>query len=343
MKTNNLAIRAWYISTTRILELLDDTTPFEIQRALESPNFYQGRAILANTLGPTLLEYLKRARVSPIQQLALDGGLRAGVPFTYQGHFYGKGFGMSNKSNQLSLAEDLGDIVPGKRLIVEFSKGGLLTDTAYSRLGGSTNLFAFCSIAEITDKTVRAVPYVIGDLVEVANESIDLRFQDRLRLHVSNVEQFSGIDFSWNPTARQFQSLKNVTEHDVKGLFCRLLGEIDVPKDWGGEECDIFTSNLSVDGRRHSAAFLLKGPARFHEMKMTDCGKNGDQIYRLFNCPAEVFVVQHCHKISPAVRRTVEAFALSRYSLNARYMIIDGYDTARILRSHGIIPAEPQR
>jgi hypothetical protein len=123
----------------------------------------------------------------------------------------------------------------------------------------------------------------------------------------------------------------------VKELFCYLLGEAAVPKDWGGEECDIFSSNLSVDGKRYSAAFLLKGPAKFHEMTMADCGKNGDPIYRLFNTPADVFVVQHCHKITPAVRKTVEAYALSQYARTSRYTLIDGYDTARILHSNGIL------
>ena len=86
-----------------------------------------------------------------------------------------------------------------------------------------------------------------------------------------------------------------------------------------------------------SAAFLLKGPARFHEMTLADCGKNGDQIYRLFNTPADVFVVQHCHKITPAVRKTVEAFALSNYSRTCRFTLIDGYDTARILHAKGML------
>ena len=116
-----------------------------------------------------------------------------------------------------------------------------------------------------------------------------------------------------------------------------LLGETVIPKDWGGEECDIFSSNLSVDGKRYSAAFLLKGPAKFHEMTLADCGKNADQIYRLFNTPADVFIVQHCHKITPSVRKTVEAFALAQYSRSCMFTFIDGYDTARILHSNGLL------
>lgn len=159
-----------------------------------------------------------------------------------------------------------------------------------------------------------------------------------LRLPIQSIDQFKNIDFTWTPSSQQFQQLKSISERTVKEVFCSLLSEFEPPSDWGGEECDIFTSNLSIDGERHTAAFLLKGPARFHEMTLADCGKNGDQIYRLYNTGADICVLQHCHRVSPAVRKTMEAFALSQYSRNRRYAIIDGYDTARILRHLGMLP-----
>jgi hypothetical protein len=184
---------------------------------------------------------------------------------------------------------------------------------------------------------LESVPYVIGDLIVRPLSGFDLLHMDSLHLPVQNIDQFKNIDFHWSPSTKKFNQLKEIPEQQVKELFCRLLGEAVVPKDWGGEECDIFSSNLSVDGKKCIAAFLLKGPAKFHEMTMVDCGKNGDQIYRLFNTPADVFVIQHCHTITTAVRKTVEAFTLAQYSRSCRYTIIDGYDTARILHSNGIL------
>ncbi len=71
-----------------------------------------------------------------------------------------------------------------------------------------------------------------------------------------------------------------------------------------------------------------------------DLGKNGDQLYRLFNIPTDIYIVQHCHTISPAVRKTVEAFALQRsLTVACRYVIMDGYETARLLRAAGTWPA----
>lgn len=336
--TQNLAVRSWYVSTQRLLELMDaQKLPAQIVQALHAPNPQASRVILANYLSPQLLDFLRAEGVLPFYRLAAEGRLCPGVRFTYQGHFYGKGFGASNRTPHVSLSENVSDILPGKKLILEFSKSGIVTDTAYTRLSGSTNLFAFCSVVEVKEDLIRAVPYIVGDLIECNKSGVGLKLIDYLRLSVQRIDQFKQADFSWTPSKTVFNSLKDIPEQRVKELFCSLLGETDTPKDWGGEECDIFSSKLSVDGKKYSAAFLLKGPAKFHEMTMADCGKNGDQIYRLFNTPADVFIVQHCHKISPAVRKTVEAFALSPYSRSCMYTFIDGYDTACILHSNGIL------
>lgn len=335
---SNTSIRAWYVSIPRLLELLVvDKLPPYIQSSLRSPDIASSKVILANMLGPQLLDYLRKEKIYPFYRLVSEGRLTLGVRFTYQGHFYGKGFGASNRSPHVSLSENVNEIIPGKKLLIEFSKSGLVTDTAYTRLGGSTNLFAFCSVTEINDEFVRAVPYLIGDLVEKTGSGIDLKLSDCLRLYPHDIDQFNDVDFQWTPSRKEFNKLRDISEKQVKEIFCELLSEFEVPKDWGGEESDIFSSNLSVEGKRYSAAFLLKGPAKFHEMTMADCGKNGDQIYRLFNTPSNVFVLQHCHKISPAVRKTMEAFALSQYSRTCMYVIIDGYDTARILHPQGVI------
>jgi hypothetical protein len=292
--------------------------------------------LMANALGPQLLEFLQADGTLPLYRLIAEDRLKPGVRFTHQGRFCGKGFGRSNRTAHVHLSADVAEILPGRRLLIEFSKSGIVTDTAYTRLSGSTNLFTFSSVIEVDNNFIRAVPYAIGDLVD-SGSGLGLRFVDGLRLPISDIDNFSATDFLWAPSPAEFRRLKNVSEKTVKSLICRLLGETDVPKDWGGEEADIFSSNLIVAGKRLVAAFLLKGPAQFHEMTMADCGKNGDQIYRLFNTPADVFVIQHCHKISPAVRKTVEAYALSHYSRRCRYTLIDGYDTARILHSHGLL------
>lgn len=84
-------------------------------------------------------------------------------------------------------------------------------------------------------------------------------------------------------------------------------------------------------------SFLLEGPERFHPMKPTDLVKNSDQLYRLPNIPARIYVVQHYHTIGAAIRKQAETFALAR-SFVAPFQIVfmDGITTAHLLRAHDL-------
>jgi hypothetical protein len=75
-------------------------------------------------------------------------------------------------------------------------------------------------------------------------------------------------------------------------------------------------------------------------MDVKALGKNGDQIDRLFTEPAELLILQHCHQIKPAVVGMMDAYAHDARRLRS-YMIIDGADTGRILRSQGLLPVAP--
>lgn len=340
MTTAPVKLMAFYLSRQRVLSLMDSTKlPLLHLQALQGLDVPMASAVLSNAIGEHLLESIASGGVRTLQQLAIEGSLSQGTHFIYDGHFYGKGFGARNKTPNVSLTEKLDDPLEGRKLVLEFSKSGLVNDTAYSRLSGSTRLFAYAYIAEITEDAVRAIPFAIGDLVTGGN-AMSLPFAPYLQILPSKVQQFSAMDQQWMPSKADFALLKEVPEQKVKETIANMLGEIQTPADWGGEESDLFSAQLLVDGARRTGAFLLKGPAKFHQMMPKDLGKNGDQVYRLFNIPADVYVVQHCHTISPAVRKTVEAFALQRsFTAPCRYMILDGYDTARLLRSVGEWPA----
>jgi hypothetical protein len=327
---------AYYISTTRVLSLLNPrTVPADIIAALKGEDVYMRSALLSNSLGEYLFNAIASKDIKTLQQLAMEGTLERGTPFIYDGHVYGKGFGMANKGPALQLSKKLDGLLDGKTLLVEFAKDGLINQTAYSRLSGSTNLFVFAYLSEVDGESLRAIPYAIGDIVN-AEPGLPISFRQQLQLRPEQVEQFSKIDLEWTPSTAEFTKLQKISEREVKTLIAKLLGKVEVPKDWGGEESDLFSSNLLIRGAPHTGAFLLKGPAKFHMMTMADCGKNGDQIYRLFNQPADVYVIQHCHEIGAAVRKTAEAFAFQRsFTVPCQIMFIDGNDTARLLRAYG--------
>lgn len=233
------------------------------------------------------------------------------------------------------LSEKLDAPLKGTTLQLEFSKDGLVNSTAFTRLSGSIRTFAYGYITEVDARTIRAVPYAIGDLVQRARQ-IPLSLEQEMTW--SDIEQFSPANDDWSPTQKELQQLRDVPEKSIKALIAELLGE-HAPKDWSGEESDLFSSNLLVRGNRQTGAFMLKGPARFHPMTVSDCGKNGDQIHRLFNAPADIYVVQHCHMITPAVRSYVEAMALRRAFVKpCHYVFIDWIATAKLLRANGKWP-----
>lgn len=342
LPTIQARLTAFYLSRDRVLGLLGtEHLPVHVLAALQGQDVVMASAILSNAVGSYLLEAMASGGVKTLQQLAFEGKLQRGAQFIYDGHVYGKGFAFANKSPALNLSEKLDDPLAGQRLLVEFSKNGLVNETAYTRMAGSTRVFVFGYVSNIDAEIIQTVPYVIGDLVN-RGSGLPVPFLQTLELRPEEIGQFVGMDEEWMPSKAEFERMRTVPEQAVKELLCQLLGEHAVPSDWGGEESDVFTANLSVEGQRTTAAFLLKGPARFHPMKPTDLGKNGDQLYRLFNIPAQVFVVQHCHNIGAAVRKQAEAFALQRsFTSPCRVVFVDGITTARLLRAHGQWPAAP--
>ncbi len=159
---------------------------------------------------------------------------------------------------------------------------------------------------------------------------------DWQRVYPRQVDQWSFVDWDAPVSDTALARLKAVPERRVKEAVAATIGESVVPRDWGGEVNDLYTSGLMVDGRQHSAAFLLKGPAAFSPMSIRHLGANGDQLTRLARSPADILVVQHCHHVRPEVVEYLQS-ASSNFRHVRRFMIIDGQDTYRLLASAGAL------
>lgn len=126
----------------------------------------------------------------------------------------------------------------------------------------------------------------------------------------------------------------DMAEDEVQMGIEQILDVSMHKKDWGGETNDLYTSNLILNGRRVSTAFLLKGHGlRKKTMEIADCGKNGDQILRLLDSPAQLFIIQFVGEVSEAIIRDIEQKVLAKRQAgqSASYCIINGQDTARLL------------
>jgi hypothetical protein len=126
-------------------------------------------------------------------------------------------------------------------------------------------------------------------------------------------------------------------ETEFKNGLQRIVGEDGRFKDWGGEVADLFTSRFRIRGRRRPVALAFKGPGTRGKLTPGKMGKNGDQIQRLFEAPAEAFLVQYCRQIDLAVPAQMRQLAIAKSLMTGTrvfYGVIDGKDSRRIVRAY---------
>lgn len=162
------------------------------------------------------------------------------------------------------------------------------------------------------------------------------------RLHIDDIDSFAEVRNVLPNAVSQFltDGKIEVLEDSVKRAIEEILHVPFHHKDCPNELDDIYTANVIVNGSRRPTAFMLKGRGiRKKEMTIADCGKNGDQLVRLFDAPADLFVVQFVGRISEMVIKDVEdkIAALRQYGKYAQFLIVDGQDTARLLLAYGML------
>ena len=132
----------------------------------------------------------------------------------------------------------------------------------------------------------------------------------------------------------------NLSEDAIQMGLEQVLAVSFHKKDWGGEENDLYTANVIVQGGRVASAFLLKGNGlKKHTMEIANCGSNGDQLVRLTQSPAQLFFVQFVGEVSENIIKDVEGKVelMRNKGKDARYCILNGQDTARILFAYNIL------
>jgi hypothetical protein len=163
--------------------------------------------------------------------------------------------------------------------------------------------------------------------VELPRKQLDAR-----RITIDDIDSFAAI-------RRVSDDLEYVAmpEVEFKRGVARILGERGDFKDWGGEQRDLSSTKVRLGGKRKATAFAFKGPGRKGKLVPGGMGKNGDQIQRLFRCPADVFLVQYWAEIDDSVVEQLEQFARIKSYFEGRriwYGVIDGSDSARLIQAY---------
>jgi hypothetical protein len=160
------------------------------------------------------------------------------------------------------------------------------------------------------------------------------------RLYVEDVDSFAKVrDVNPGMVASLLKDGYLDLAEDGVQLALEAILEISFHKnDWGGEANDLYTTNVVVNGTRRPTAFMLKGNGlRNRVMEIKHCGKNGDQVIRLFQTPADLFVIQFVGTVAESVIQQAhgEIARLKSQGKEAHFLVMDGQDTARVLHAYG--------
>ncbi len=160
-----------------------------------------------------------------------------------------------------------------------------------------------------------------------------------LKVYIDDISSFNAVKSINTQAVNELMPL-GLDEDYIQSCLEKIINEPFHKNDWGGETNDLYTTRIEKDaGKRISAAFMLKGKGLKSKLTIKNCGKNGDQIVRLFESPAEIFFIQHIGEISEEVIKDAEGKAelLRRRGKLVYCCFIDGYDIARILKAYKMI------
>jgi hypothetical protein len=128
---------------------------------------------------------------------------------------------------------------------------------------------------------------------------------------IDDVEEFKRVR-SLHATKLPRMSPKRLPEKVFKYGMASILGSKGKFQDWGGEKNDLYTSHVTIGGRRRSTAFAFKGPATSPPLTPAKLGSNADQMQRLYSTTADAFFVQFEGRIEETVKEQMLAHAIKK-------------------------------
>lgn len=351
-------LTCWYINQRRIVELLGHIDFLDLTS--HGKGAHQGEHLrrlyeLAAFKNATT-DWIRKTKTPTLGQLVMSGQLRHGVHFTHFGSWHFKGSGAlydarsSGDQTRTALAySKLDEFEPGLRIECRYGGDHMTSTTSWGEMSGQKPMLIFGLITNIDGQKIEAIPYVVANPIPrltTVTSTIGRGWGRKLEVFVDGIDSFEKVGSVQAARSQQaLEVLRSIPEAKIKAAFAEIIGEPNVPKDWGGERSDLVSDRVVIDGDRITTAFAFKGPAKFGEMTLAHLGKNGDQIDRLFSEPADLLILQHCHKIASPVRGAMRAYA-SNIGNPRLFCLIDGYDTLRVLRAYskcGLSPPKPRR
>ncbi|HLA58296.1 MAG TPA: hypothetical protein VK622_06030 [Puia sp.] len=311
------------------------------QKITALKDMHQGGIVntfINSILTDAVLEILKTQEIGSLEEMLLkEEKLKNGKVVWIEQDFVFKGavkarseFEKAGKASYVTFYTTL-KRYSDLKITGQFNAEHLFGQSSVYNLTGKKTVFMLAYIEEVKSGELVLRPIFIGRKMMVSNIGFH-RTTEHLQLYIEDFDEFK--------LARKLKSKnfnielnKNYSEETVKKWFGEIIHEKNIPKDWGGERSDLFTDHIHISGKRYNAAFLFKGPAKFTPMTINQLGKRGDQIVRLYDEPAEIYFLHHCHFVRTEIHKFMRAFS-GNFTRITRYCVIDGIDTLRVLKAY---------
>jgi hypothetical protein len=161
----------------------------------------------------------------------------------------------------------------------------------------------------VTKRNPRAVGATITVRIKASKDSV---FVDAQAITIDDINNFSKVRSLKHYKVSKKLNPERLPEKVFKYGLANILGNKGKFTDWGGEKNDLYSSHLRVKGNRYQASIGLKGPATKPPLTPRKMGKHGDQIQRLFDSDAQVFLVQFEGEISESVIQQLRKMAVAK-------------------------------
>lgn len=344
----SLVLEGWFLHVENVLKILGTQRAIEATKGLPPLSSSYGQAHWSNAVEEALASYLGSVAVPALAEAAKNSRAEPGMLVWLDQAFYFKGLAKAHKTDgRASFSAHL-DTDDSVRVEGDFSAARVMSSTGALALTGRSRQFMLAYITALQPSTIKLRPLFIGQRylrpdgdAQLDSTQLDLtRFHqtvlDAAHIWPQHLDVFADVDFGDASSPAELAQLKSIPEKQVKTWFAEIIGEPDIPEDWGGEQFDLWSGRVTVRGQPMRTAIAFKGPAVFRPMTISHLGKNGDQIDRLFATAADLLVLQHCHRIKAPVINMLRTYATHPCN-NRSYMTIDGYQTLAILRHFGRI------
>jgi hypothetical protein len=258
------ALYAWYLHAEMPETLFDEAARNRTLRAIKR------RVSVGDHIAYTreLERWLRRHPVTPLDIAVVTGNALTGrlvwceLPFRWSEVASERRTAASGDANVRSTFSAVLEM-DGARLHVHgnFNPARVTCSTASTELSGTRSQFILGQVAASSAAEIELRPLAIATrfLDEVGEWPQQWgRTDNGQRLDPGLVEQFAHVDFTSIDSQEALMAMRSTPESIVKECLAEALGEPVVPKDWGGEQSDLWTTRLRIEGRPTRRHFCLR-------------------------------------------------------------------------------------